>query len=53
MSPEVKEQDPPSIINEQEEPEEELEVPRSYSLPNLIYNTEYKEYSYEVNRDFR
>ena len=38
---------------EGKENEEELELPRSYSIPNLSYNAEQKEYQYEITRDFR
>jgi hypothetical protein len=33
--------------------EEEIEMPRSHSLPNLIFNPDIEEYQYEMKRDFR
>lgn len=33
--------------------DEEIEMPRSHSLPNLGFNQECEDYQYVMNRDFR
>ena len=33
--------------------EQEMEMPRSHSLPNFCFNPDIEEYQYEIQRDFR